>query len=66
MHVTKTLIAQKRSPTFSLVVLLSSFLLMGLSACGKKGPLYHAPPEVQPDAQSAEQPQNKPEQQKPK
>jgi len=31
----------------ALLLLLISILLLGLSACGKKGPLYHAPAEEQ-------------------
>lgn len=32
---------------FLALLLLIGILLLGLSACGKKGPLYHAPAEEQ-------------------
>jgi len=61
MHTIKKILTTSRFSTLALAFLLSSSLLLGLSACGKKGPLYHAPAETA----SEEQPQNQPEEQKP-
>ena len=59
MHAIKKILTTSRF--LALAFLLSSSLLLGLSACGKKGPLYHAPAETA----SEEQPQKQPEEQKP-
>lgn len=61
MHAIKKILTTSRFSTLTLAFLLSSSLLLGLSGCGKKGPLYHAPAETTVD----EQPQKQPEEQKP-